>query len=396
MLRYLDKAYVKDKVVLMRVDFNVPLDKDFKITDDRRIRESLPSMQYVLDKGGALVLMSHFGRPKGGKPEPEFSLRHVHEHLAELLKRPVFFVDDCISEASFNVCTNLHPGDVVLLENVRFYKEETTGDKLFAQKLAGHGQVFVNDAFGSAHRAHASVSVCAQFFQEKYAGMLLRREVENADRVLKAAKKPYVAIVGGAKVSDKILILENLMQSVNAIIIGGGMAYTFLKAQGKAIGKSLCEDDKLDVARNIMALAQQKGVKLLLPADSIVADKFDKDAASNTVSNDAIPDGWMGLDIGPASIEAARTEILNAKTILWNGPMGVFEMEKFAEGTKGVAQAMADATGKGAFSLVGGGDSAAAVQQFGLDGKFSYVSTGGGALLEYLEGKKLPGIEALT
>ncbi len=395
-MKSVSQANVKNKVVLVRVDFNVPLDKDFTITDDRRIRESLPTIQHLLKGGAAVVLMSHFGRPKGGKPETEYSLRHVHEHLATLLNRPVFFTDDCISEASFHLCTNLQAGDVVLLENVRFYKEETAGDRTFAQKLAGHGQVFVNDAFGSAHRAHASVSVCADFFTEKYAGKLLETEIANANKVLQAAKRPYVAIVGGAKVSDKILILENLMNRVDSIIVGGGMAYTFLKAQGKAIGTSLVEEDKLELASELMHKANDKGVKLLLPVDNIIADKFDSSASTQTVSSDAMPAGWMGLDIGPESIAAARAEIMRAKTLLWNGPMGVFEMPKFETGTHQVAQAMADATAAGAYSLVGGGDSAAAVQQFGLDGKFSYVSTGGGALLEYLEGKKLPGIEALN
>ncbi len=394
MIRSIEQADFAGKTVVVRVDFNVPLDKAQQITDDRRMRAALPTLNYILDKGGALVLMSHLGRPKDA-PEDKYSLRHLQNHLSELLGRPVFFVNDCVSEAAFNVTSHLMPGDVVLLENVRFYPGETKGDRGLAEQMARHGHVFVNDAFGSAHRAHSSVSVIADFFQEKYAGYLLLAEVENAQRVLESAARPYVAIMGGAKVSDKMLVIEQLLQRVDTLIIGGGMAYTFLKAQGKNVGKSLVEDDRLDVAREVMAKAQARGCQLILPSDSVIADAFDAAANAQTVSNDAIPDGWMGLDIGPASVTAFKNALAGAKTILWNGPMGVFEFERFAVGTNAIAQACAEASDAGAYTLVGGGDSAAAIEASGLEKRISYVSTGGGALLEYLEGKTLPGVAAL-
>lgn len=400
MPKYLDALpNLSGKRALVRVDFNVPLAESSSganghITDDRRMREAIPTINELLAKGAAVVLMSHMGRPKG-KPDPRYSLRQIQDHLAELLGRDVLFANDCIGQEAFDLTSHNHDGDVVLLENLRYYNEEEKGDRAFAEKLAKHGDIYVNDAFGTAHRPHASVSVVTEFFQDKYAGYLMRAEVENAQRVLDGAQKPYVAIVGGAKVSDKILVIENLLKRVNTLIIGGGMAYTFLKAQGKPIGKSLVEEDKLDLARELMTKAEQQGVQLLLPVDSVIADDFNANANSQEVTNDRIPDGWMGLDIGAQSRHAARQAIMTAKTVLWNGPMGVFEFDKFAGGTIAVAEALAEATDKGAFTLVGGGDSAAAIEKTGLESRISFVSTGGGALLEYLEGKTLPGIAAL-
>lgn len=388
----------KGQRALVRVDFNVPLDDKFHITDDTRMRAAIPTIKKILGDGGSVILMSHLGRPKGG-PEDKFSLKHLLPHLKELLPGvPVGFADDCIGESAVKASAELKPGTVLLLENLRFYKEEEKGDKAFAEKLSKLGDVYVNDAFGTAHRAHASTAVIAQFFpkDKRMFGLLMEAEVNSANKVLKDTRKPFTAILGGAKVSDKILIIENLLDKANNLIIGGGMAYTFLKAQGHSIGKSLCEEDKLDLANEILAKAKAKGVQLLIPVDSVVADKFAPDAATQEVSNAKIPDGWMGLDIGPASIEAFGKVILASKTILWNGPMGVFEMEKFQKGTKAVAEFVAQATADGAFSLVGGGDSVAAVNQFGLADKVSYVSTGGGALLEFFEGKVLPGIAAVT
>jgi phosphoglycerate kinase len=383
---------------LVRVDFNVPLDDAFEITDDTRMRAVVPTVNKILKDGGSVILMSHLGRPKGG-PEDKFSLRHLLPHLRELLGgKEVKFADDCIGASAVQASASLKGGEVLLLENLRFYKEEEKGDKGFAEKLSKLGDVYVNDAFGTAHRAHASTAIIAQFFpkDKRMFGLLMEAEVANATKVLHDTKKPFTAILGGAKVSDKILIIENLLDKANNIIIGGGMAYTFLKAQGKSIGNSLCEGDKLDLAREILDKAKAKGVQFLIPVDSMVADKFAADAATQKVSNDHIPDGWMGLDIGDASIELFGKVILASKTILWNGPMGVFEMEKFRHGTKAVAELVAKATSQGAFSLVGGGDSVAAVNQFGLADKVSYVSTGGGALLEFFEGKVLPGIAAIT
>lgn len=382
------------KRALVRVDFNVPLDGDYRITDDKRIRASLPTLQHILSNGGSLVLMSHLGRPKDG-PAEKYSLRHLVAHLGSLLGRPVAFATDCVSDEAFALSAALQPGQVLLLENLRFYKEEEKGDEAFAQKLARHGQVWVNDAFGTAHRAHASTAVIAKFVQEKYAGLLLNAEVQNAEKVLNQIERPYVAIMGGAKVSDKILVIDRLLDKVDTLIIGGGMTYTFVAAQGKATGNSLVEQDKLDVARQVMDKAKAKGVNLLLPTDSVIADKFAADAAHKVVSNDQLPDGWMGLDIGPDSVKTYVQAIVNAKLVLWNGPMGVFEFDAFAQGTMAVADALVEATRKGAYTIVGGGDSAAAIAKAGKEDDVSYVSTGGGALLEYLEGKVLPGVAAL-
>jgi phosphoglycerate kinase len=387
----------KDQKALIRVDFNVPLDKKtFEITDDTRIRASLPTIQKILKDGGSTVLMSHLGRPKNG-PEDKFSLKHLVPHLSKLLGKQVLFADDCIGQSAYDQSSQLKAGDILLLENLRFYKEEENGDEAFAEKLSKHGNVYINDAFGTAHRAHASTAVIAKFFprDKKMFGLLMEKEVEAAEKILHNAQKPFVAIIGGAKVSDKILIIENLLNRATDIVIGGGMAYTFMKAQGGHIGKSLCEEDRLDTANELISKAKSKGVSIHLPSDSVIADKFDANADTSTAPSNNIPDGWMGLDIGPMATDQFSNVINRAKTILWNGPMGVFEIEKFQHGTRSVAEAVAEATGKGAFSLVGGGDSVAAVNQFGYSKKVSYVSTGGGALLEYFEGKELPGIKAI-
>jgi phosphoglycerate kinase len=387
----------KNEKALVRVDFNVPLDKDFSITDDTRMRAAIPTIKKILNDGGSVILMSHLGRPKNG-PEDKFSLKHLLPHLKELLGGVnVLFADDCIGNQAVEKSKSLQPGEVLLLENLRFYKEEEKGDEEFAKKLASLGEVYVNDAFGTAHRAHASTAVIAQFFpkDKRMFGLLMNAEVSNAEKILNDSEKPFLAIIGGAKVSDKILIIENLLDRATDIIIGGGMAYTFFKAMGGKIGSSLCEDDRLDKANELLQKAKEKNVSIHLPADSIIADKFAEDAmVSGSLSND-IPEGWMGLDIGEMACETFSKVILNSKTILWNGPMGVFEMKKFQHGTKCIAQAVAEATADGAFSLIGGGDSVAAVNEFGLADKVSYVSTGGGALLEYFEGKELPGIKAI-
>lgn len=383
-----------NKRALIRVDFNVPLDKSFNVTDDNRIRATIPTLSKILKDGGSVILMSHLGRPKDG-PEDKYSLKHAVKKTEELLGRPVKFAGDCIGEEAFKLSSALKPGEVLLLENLRFYKEEEKGDDAFAEKLSKHGDIYVNDAFGTAHRAHASTTIVAQFFKEKCAGLVMASELDNAKKVIERAAKPFTAIMGGAKISDKILIIENLLDKVDSLIIGGGMAYTFFKAMGGNIGNSLVEADKLDLAKELIQKAKQKGVDLLLPIDSIVADKFAPDANTAIANNHTIQDGWMGLDIGPQAIEVFKKVITESKTILWNGPMGVFEMEKFATGTKSVADAVVSATEKGGFSLIGGGDSAAAVNQFGYNEKVSYVSTGGGALLEYFEGKVLPGVKAL-
>jgi phosphoglycerate kinase len=387
---------------LVRVDFNVPLDDKFNITDDTRMSATIPTIKKILADGGSAILMSHFGRPKDG-PTDKYSIRHLVKHLHELLNpdggnmTKVFFADDSIGEQASLTASTLRAGEVLLLENLRFYKEEEKGDKGFAEKLSKLGDVYVNDAFGTAHRAHASTAVIAQFFaaDKKMFGLLMESEVKSAEKVLHEAEKPFTAIIGGAKVSDKILIIENLLQRATDIIIGGGMAYTFLKARGGKIGGSLCEDDRLQTALDILEKAKQKNVSIHLPEDSIIADKFAADANTKNCPSDQIPDGWMGLDIGPKAVGIFSEVIRNSKTILWNGPMGVFEMEKFQGGTKAIALSVADATSKGAFSLVGGGDSVAAVNQFNLADKVSYVSTGGGAMLEYFEGKVLPGIAAI-
>jgi len=386
------------KKALIRVDFNVPLNDQLEITDDTRITATLPTIKKVLEDGGSVILMSHLGRPKDG-PTDKYSLRHLVSHLSVLLGGiEVAFADDCVGETAVELSANLKPGSVLLLENLRFYKEEEKGDREFAEKLSKLGDVYVNDAFGTAHRAHASTAVIADFFsgENKMFGKLMEAEVKSADKVMNESEKPFTAIIGGAKVSDKILIIENLLNRATDIIIGGGMAYTFWKAQGKLIGNSLCEDDRLDKANEILAMAKARGVNIHLPMDSTIADKFAADAQTANCESYEIPSGWMGLDIGAKAIEDFSEVIMKSKTILWNGPMGVFEMEKFQNGTKSVALAVAAATKNGAFSLVGGGDSVAAVNKFELSEQVSYVSTGGGAMLEYFEGKVLPGIAAIA
>jgi phosphoglycerate kinase len=383
---------------LIRVDFNVPLNDAYEITDDTRMRATLPTINKILGDGGSVILMSHLGRPKDG-PSEKYSLKHLLKHLSELLGgRPVLFADDCVGEQAYLEAKKLKPGEVLLLENLRFHPEEEKGDEGFAKKLSELGDVYVNDAFGTAHRAHASTAIIAEFFppQKKMFGLLMEAEVKSAERIMNQAEKPFVAIIGGAKVSDKILIIENLMERATDIIIGGGMAYTFMKAEGGRIGNSLCEEDRIQTALELMAKAAAKNVCIHLPSDSEIADRFDAHANTSTAPSNNIPDGWMGLDIGPNACNQFCNVISKSKTILWNGPMGVFEMERFQHGTKAVAAAIAAATKKGAFSLVGGGDSVSAINQFGFADQVSYVSTGGGAMLEYFEGKTLPGIAALT
>ncbi|NOT77129.1 MAG: phosphoglycerate kinase [Cyclobacteriaceae bacterium] len=382
------------KRALIRVDFNVPLDKSFKVTDDNRIRATIPTLKKILKDGGSCILMSHLGRPKDG-PEEKYSLKHTISTVEKLLGVNVQFANDCIGEDAKAKAAALKAGEVLLLENLRFYKEEEKGDLAFAEKLSKLGDIYVNDAFGTAHRAHASTTIVAQFLKEKCAGLVMAAELDNAKKVMEKADKPFTAIMGGAKISDKILIIEQLLDKVNHLIIGGGMSYTFFKAMGGNIGKSLVEEDKLALAKELIQKAKAKGVELHLPIDSVAADKFDAEANTQISMNTAIPDGWMGLDIGPQAQQVFAKVIEESKTILWNGPMGVFEMKKFEAGTKSVAEAVVRATEKGAFSLIGGGDSAAAVAQFGFAEKVSYVSTGGGALLEYFEGKVLPGVKAL-
>lgn len=387
----------KGEKALIRVDFNVPLDKQtFAITDDNRIRAAIPTIQKIIQDGGSVILMSHLGRPKEG-PENKYSLQHLVKHLEQVLARPVQLATDCIGQDALDLSAKLQPGEVLLLENLRFYKEEEKGDTAFAEKLSKLGTFWVNDAFGTAHRAHASTAVIAQFFpaEKRSFGFLMEGEVKAAEQVLHQATPPFTAIIGGAKVSDKILIIENLLNRATDIIIGGGMAYTFKKALGGQIGSSLCEEDRLELAKSILDQAAQKGVQIHLPEDSVIADKFAADANTQTADSDAVPAGWMGLDIGPKAQAKFAEVILRSKTVLWNGPMGVFEMPAFQIGTKAIAVAVAEATKKGAFSLVGGGDSVAAVNQFGFHDQVSYVSTGGGAMLEYFEGKVLPGIAAV-
>ena len=395
-MKTIDQISFAGKKALVRVDFNVPLDKDYNITDDNRMTAALPTINKILKDGGAVILMSHLGRPKGG-PEEKFSLKHLVPHLSDLLGQQVEFADDCIGPEAVEKAGALQSGEVLLLENLRFYKEEENGDAGFAEKLSKLGDIYVNDAFGTAHRAHASTAVIAQFFPNaKYFGYLMAAELQNAEKVLNNAARPFTAIMGGAKVSDKIELIERLLDKVDSLIIGGGMAYTFAKAQGGKIGKSLVEEDKLSLALELIDKAKSKGVNLLLPTDSIVADNFSNDAHTGIAQNNAIDDGWMGLDIGPDSIGEFTKVVEGSKTILWNGPMGVFEMEKFEKGTKAIADAVVKATENGAFSLIGGGDSAAAVAKFNLTDDVSYVSTGGGALLEYMEGKELPGVKAIN
>ncbi|MBK9570615.1 MAG: phosphoglycerate kinase [Chitinophagaceae bacterium] len=403
----------KGQKALIRVDFNVPLNDQFEITDDTRMKAAIPTIKKILADGGMVILMSHLGRPKDG-PTDKYSLKHLVKRLSELLNEnsvgsrasgigsqqpqtTVFFANDCIGEQAFLTANMLRPGEVLLLENLRFYKEEEKGDLKFAEKLSALGDVWVNDAFGTAHRAHASTAVIAKFFpaEKRMFGLLMESEVASAEKVLHKAEKPFVAIIGGAKVSDKILIIENLLDRATDIIIGGGMAYTFIKAQGGKTGNSLVEVDRLETALDILKKAEGKGVCIHLPADSVIADKFAADAQTSVAPSNNIPDGWMGLDIGSNACDQFSNVIKKSRTILWNGPMGVFEMPKFQHGTKAVAVAIAAATQQGSFSLVGGGDSVAAINQFGFSEKVSYVSTGGGAMLEYFEGKTLPGIAAV-
>jgi phosphoglycerate kinase len=388
----------KGKRALIRVDFNVPLDKEtLTITDDTRIRAALPTIKHILNAGGSVVLMSHLGRPKEG-PEDKFSLKHIVKHTAELLQTEVKFANDCIGEEAFAMSANLQTGEVLLLENLRFYKQETAGTESFAESLAKHGDVYVNDAFGTAHRAHASTAIIAKYFpNDKMFGYLLEAEIKSVDKVLNSDEKPLTAIVGGAKVSSKITIIERLLDKVDNLIVGGGMAFTFVKAQGGEVGGSLVEDDFLDVARKILTEAKAKGVNVYIPKDAVIADSFSNEANRKTVPSDQIPSGWMGLDTGAETSKDCAEILKNSKLILWNGPMGVFEMDNFQQGTKDVANAIVEATANnGAFSLIGGGDSVAAINKFQLADKVSYVSTGGGAMLEYLEGIELPGIKAIN
>lgn len=396
MSRFAQHNFTHQKA-LIRVDFNVPLDASFQITDDTRMRATLPTIRKVLADGGSVILMSHLGRPKDG-PTDKYSLKHLVKHLGDLLNgATIQFANDCIGKEAIDKAAALQAGEVLLLENLRFYKEEEKGDAGFAEKLSKLGDVYVNDAFGTAHRAHASTAVIAQFFpgDKKMFGLVMEGEVASAEKVMHKSEKPFTAIIGGAKVSDKILIIENLLERATDIIIGGGMAYTFMKAMGGTIGTSLCEEDRLETALGLLKKAESKGVCIHLPSDSVIADAFSADANTSTAPSNEIPDGWMGLDIGINACEQFTNCIKRSKTILWNGPMGVFEMPKFQHGTKMIATAIAHATEAGAFSLVGGGDSVAAVNQFGFAEKVSYVSTGGGALLEYFEGKVLPGIAAI-
>jgi phosphoglycerate kinase len=394
-IKTVDSFRFAGKKALVRVDFNVPLDDQYRITDDSRIQGALPTIGKILKDGGAVILMSHFGRPKG-QPVEKYSLKHVVKHLSDLVGQQVQFVSDCIGPQVEHAVAALRSGQVLLIENLRFHPEEEKGDKAFATELAGLGDIYVNDAFGAAHRAHASTSVIAQFFPgAKCVGYLMAAELQNAEKVINHAARPFTAIMGGAKVSDKIELIERLLEKVDHLIIGGGMAYTFAKAQGGHIGKSLVEEDKLDLARHLIEKAKAKGVNLALPVDSVIADRFSNDADIEFASNDHIRADWMGLDIGPKSIEQFKTIIEESKTILWNGPMGVFELSKFEIGTRAIADAVVEATAHGAFSLIGGGDSAAAVAKFNLTDQVSYVSTGGGALLEYMEGKELPGVKAI-
>jgi len=393
-MQTIDNIDFNNKKALVRVDFNVPLNDKSEITDFTRINAAEPTIKKILSDGGAVILMSHLGRPKNG-PEDKFSLKHLVPALSERFGVNVKFSTDCIGAETENQANDLRPGNILLLENLRFHDEEKQGDKDFAASLAKLGDIYINDAFGTAHRAHASTAVIAQFFDLKACGYVMDAELKNADKVLSDAKRPYTAIMGGAKVSDKMLIIEKLLDRVDTLIIGGGMAYTFFKALGGNIGDSLVEEDKLDLAKELIKKAKEKNVNLELPIDSVIADKFAEDANTRVSDNISIPDGWMGLDIGPDAQEVFRRIISRSATVLWNGPMGVFEMEPFENGTKAVAKAVRDATEFGGFTLIGGGDSAAAINKFGYGDKVSYVSTGGGALLEYMEGKILPGVAAL-
>jgi phosphoglycerate kinase len=394
-MKTIDDLNFKGKKALIRVDFNVPLDDDFNITDDNRIQGALPTIKKILKDGGSVILMSHLGRPKDG-PTDKYSLKHIVDYLSKVLGVDVQFADDCIGEQAVEKAKNLEPGQVLLLENLRFHKEEEKGDRDFAKKLADLGDVYVNDAFGTAHRAHASTAIIAEFFPDnKYFGYLMAKEIENAEKVMNKPERPFTAMMGGAKVSDKLELIEALLDKVDNLIIGGGMAYTFVKARGGEIGKSLVELDKLDLANELVKKADENGVNLVLPTDAQIADRFANDAEVYDGPNDEIPADKQGLDIGPESSQHFKDVIMASNTLLWNGPMGVFEMDTFAKGTKAVADAVVAATERGAFSLIGGGDSAAAVSKFGMTEHVSYVSTGGGALLEYMEGKTLPGVKAI-
>lgn len=395
-MKTLDQFNFAGHRAVVRVDFNVPLDAELHITDDTRIRMATPTISKILQDGGAVVLLSHLGRPKGGY-EQKFSLESLVTRLGQEYGREVKFGGDVLGQQATQMAQNLQPGEVLLCDNVRFYKEEEAGDQAFARQLARLGDVYVNDAFGAAHRAHASTAVMAQHFpaENRVGGYLLAGELANAQKVLDHPQRPFTAIMGGAKISDKILLIERLLDKVDNLLIGGGMSYTFAVAQGGTVGSSLLEKDKVELAKNLIEQAKAKGVNLVLPTDSLIANRFANDADVETAPNSSIPDGWMGLDLGPESREAFAAIIRDSKTILWNGPMGVFEMSNFSHGTGAVAQAIADATAQGAFSLIGGGDSAAAVQQMGFAEQVSYISTGGGALLEFMEGKELPGVVAL-
>lgn len=394
-MKNIDTYNFSGKKALIRVDFNVPLNAEHVITDDTRIRAAIPTINKVLSGGGSVILMSHLGRPKDG-PANKYSLKHLVAHLSQLLSLNVKFAEDCTGEKATSAATSLKTGEVLLLENLRFHKQEEAGTQEFAKQLASLGDVYINDAFGTAHRAHASTTIVAHFFpEEKMFGYVMSGELNSIDKVLKNAERPFTAIMGGAKVSGKISIITNLMDKVDNIIIGGGMSYTFAKALGGKVGSSLVEDDRIQTALDILSTAKEKGVNIYIPSDSICGDKFDNAANKLTCLTSEIPDGYMGLDIGPEAEKEYASVIENSKTILWNGPMGVFEMSSFESGTKSVALAVAAATAKGAYSLVGGGDSVAAVNQFHLADKVSYVSTGGGALLEYMEGIELPGVKAI-
>ena len=393
-MKTLNDFNFNNKKAIIRVDFNVPLDENFKVTDNTRIEAAKPTIDKIINEGGSVILMSHLGRPKG--VEEKYSLKHILAETEKVLGRSVKFANDCIGNEAIELAANLKAGEVLLLENLRFYAEEEKGDVAFAQKLANLGDIYVNDAFGTAHRAHASTTIIAQFFSgKKCFGNLLAKEIESIERVLNNSEKPVTAILGGSKVSSKITVIENILDKVNHMIIGGGMTFTFIKALGGKIGNSICEDDKLELAIEILKKAKEKGVQIHLPVDVVAADAFSNDANTQVVDVKQIPDGWQGLDSGPKSLEIIKRIILDSKTILWNGPLGVFEMESFANGTISLGNYIAESTQNGAFSLVGGGDSVAAVKQFGFEPKMSYVSTGGGAMLEMLEGKTLPGIAAI-
>jgi len=393
-MKTLQDFHFKNQKAVIRVDFNVPLDENFHVTDTTRIEAAKPTIDKILADGGSVILLSHLGRPKG--KEEKYSLKHIVKTASEILGTEVLFASDCVGEIAENTAKNLQPGQVLLLENLRFYAEEEAGDVAFAKKLAALGDIYVNDAFGTAHRAHASTTIIAQFFEgKKCFGALLTKEIESLNRVLKNSEKPVTAVLGGSKVSSKITVIENILDKIDHMIIGGGMTFTFIKALGGKIGDSICEDDKMELALAILKLAKEKGVQIHLPVDVIAANAFSNDAQTQIVDVREIPDGWQGLDAGPKSLEAFGKVILESKTILWNGPLGVFELPTFANGTITLGKYIAEATANGAFSLVGGGDSVSAVKQFGLEDKMSYVSTGGGAMLEMLEGRTLPGVAAI-